>query len=185
VRFIQCLVCNLPRLKPTPIRQYLNYNTRTTYWDLRKSPKQYMARPPPQQCGNSTPERPYIDSGPRTQHRGPTPMPYPYPHEPRQIIPQSTSYGRPMHGAPLGPRLPALVVPERSTDPRYMLSSDNAYMNTQSTPQTLPLRPYHQYPGSSDARGYYNPYDERTYPTSGHARDYESHRSWTYDVESQ
>ncbi|KAJ6163600.1 hypothetical protein N7497_003579 [Penicillium chrysogenum] len=66
-----------------------------------------------------------------------------------------------------------------------MLSSDNAYMNTQSTPQTLPLRPYHQYPGSSDARGYYNPYDERTYPTSGHARDYESHRSWTYDVESQ
>ncbi|KAI3130917.1 hypothetical protein CBS147330_4618 [Penicillium roqueforti] len=90
-----------------------------------------------------------------------------------------------MHGAPLGPRLPALIVPERNADPRYMLSSDIAYLNTQHMSQTLPLRSHHQPPGSSDARGYYNPYEERTYPSSSHARDYDSHRSWTYDVESQ
>lgn len=112
-------------------------------------------------------------------------MPYPYRHEPRQII-QSTSYERPILGAPpIGPRLPALVLHERSADPRYMLSSDNAYMNTQPMPQALPLRSYQQPPGTSDVRGYYNPPEERAYPTSIHARDYDSHRSWTYDVESQ
>lgn len=112
-------------------------------------------------------------------------MTYPYRHEPRHII-QSTSYERPILGAPpIGPRLPALAVPERSADPRYMLSSDNAYMNTQPMPQALPPRTYQQPLGSSDARGYYNPYEERTYPTLSHARDYDSHRSWTYDVESQ
>ncbi|KAJ5164630.1 uncharacterized protein N7500_006460 [Penicillium coprophilum] len=132
-----------------------------------------MSRPL-QQRGNS-PEWPCIDSVPRTQHHGPIPMPYPYRHEPRQV-PQ-TGYERPMLGAPLASRIPALVLPDRSTDPRYMLASDNAYMNTQPVPQALPLR---SYPGA-DAR---HPYEER-YPTSNHARDYDSHRSWTYDVESQ
>ncbi|KAJ5189723.1 hypothetical protein N7491_008232 [Penicillium cf. griseofulvum] len=129
-----------------------------------------MSRSPPQ-CGNST--RPYIDSVPRTQHRGPIPMPYPYRHEPRQV-PQ-TGYERPILGPPLASSTP--LVPERGTDPRYMLSSD-VYMNTQ-VPQALPLRSYQ---GSADAR---NPYEERIYPTTSHARDYDRHRSWAYDVESQ
>jgi hypothetical protein len=89
-----------------------------------------------------------------------------------------------MIAAHFGPRLPALV-PERSADPRYMPSPDNAYMNFQPMPQALPLRTYHQPPASSDARGHYNPYEERTNPALGHARDYDSHRSRTYDVESQ
>ncbi|KAG0157894.1 hypothetical protein PDIDSM_5406 [Penicillium digitatum] len=141
-----------------------------------------MSRPPPQQSGNSTPERPYIDLDPRTQHHGPIPMPHPNRHEPRQII-QSTSYERRILGAPpTGPRLPALVLPERSADPRHMFSSDNPYLNTQPMPQSPPLQTYQQPPGSSDARGYYNPFEERIYPTSSHARDYDSHRSWTYDT---
>ncbi|KAJ5794379.1 hypothetical protein N7457_000978 [Penicillium paradoxum] len=108
-------------------------------------------------------------------------MPYPYRHEPRQILSQGTDYERPIL-APLGPRLPALV-PERSADPRYMLSSDNVYMS-QPVPQALPL-PSYQPQASHDTRGYYNAYDERVNPSLGHARGYDSHRSRTYDVESQ
>ncbi|KAJ5482353.1 hypothetical protein N7475_001165 [Penicillium sp. IBT 31633x] len=156
-----------------------------------------MSKPSPQQGGHSTPERAYIDLIPRTQHRA---IHTPYPSQPRQILPQSTGYE---HSTPtsLDPRPPALVPERNAEDPRYMLSSENPYMNLHPRPQVLPLRSHYQPPANHDGHDYYSPYDyspydyspydyspyeERTIATLGQTtRDYDSHQIRTYDVESQ
>jgi len=108
-------------------------------------------------------------------------MPYPFQYVHGQILP-STGYERPGI-TPFAPRLPALGCSERNADPRYMPPADNVYMTRQHLPQMLPLRTYQ--PGTLDARGYYAPYEEGPNPALGHASDYDSQRSRTYDVESQ
>ncbi|KAJ5562214.1 hypothetical protein N7461_000975 [Penicillium sp. DV-2018c] len=139
-----------------------------------------MSQPPPQR-GHPALEWPHIDPAARTQHRGPIPLPYPYRQEPRQDLPQREGYESTAH---YGPRFPAFV-PERHADPRYQFSPDNAYINFQPIQQALPLRTYHKPSASSEAWDHYNPYEERINPALGPARDYESRRSRTYDVESQ
>jgi hypothetical protein len=134
-----------------------------------------MSRPP-QEYGHPAPEWPHIDS---VQHRA-TPIPYPYArHEPRQL--QTSAYERPVPTASFAPRLPALYpLPER-VDPRYTLSTDNAYMTRQPI-QPLQLR---SHPSIFDTRGYYTPHEERSNPILNNVRDYDSQRSRQYDVESQ
>ncbi|KAJ5584181.1 uncharacterized protein N7459_003981 [Penicillium hispanicum] len=148
-----------------------------------------MSRTPSQQCGQPTRDRPYIDPVPRSHHPGHIPIPYyqPYPqHEPRPFLPPDVVYERPAFSTPPATRLPSLGhLSERSLDPRYMLSSENAYPSRPSIPQALPLRMHHHGPVSTEPRAYPAPYEERSSPMMGHGRDYASHHVQTFDLESQ
>ncbi|KAJ5414349.1 hypothetical protein N7509_000976 [Penicillium cosmopolitanum] len=107
-------------------------------------------------------------------------------HEPRHFVPPDVGYyHRPMMATPPPPRLPPLgTLPETSTDPRYMLSSDNGYLAHHSMPQTLPLRMHHQGP-ALEPRAYPAPYDERSNSMLNPSREPAAYRMRTYDQESQ
>ncbi|KAJ5105221.1 hypothetical protein NUU61_002568 [Penicillium alfredii] len=145
-----------------------------------------MSRPPSQQWGHPTPDRPYLDPASRSHPSGPMPMPYqPYPpHEPRHF--GQLAFDRPVLASPPGPRLPAPgQFADPGADPRYLLASDNAYMARPAMPpQSLPLRSHHRGGAPADPRTYSGQLDDGWSSLFGHGRGYDAPPGRTHSSSS-
>ena len=152
-----------------------------------------MSKTPSQQCGHLTPDRQYInpDPAPRFHHPGQIPItdqPY-LRHESEHLGSRTAVYERPAYSTPPAPRLPSLgQIPDRSLDPRYMLSSDHEHLHRPSVPLALPLRVHPHGLVDTIPRAYPATFEERSKPmlslTHG-GRNYASRRVQTFDLESQ
>lgn len=145
-----------------------------------------MSGTPSQQCGHPHPDNRAYNPRSRSDMSRMIYEPYIH-HEPRQAVaPNAGCYQRQILTTPPPPRLPSLgSLPGAIADPRYILSSDNGYVNHDTTiPHTLPLR-VHPHGPVIDPRAYPVPYEERSNPMFSHGREYATQQMRTFDQESQ